>query len=118
MKVCEVCGRPYPEKHHIVFRSQGGLDFDLNYKDLCAEHHKGKKSPHQDREVDLCYKRQMQEKLFSIFTGYDYSLSEISMLTGCKPNDLKRRFKAVQPNPRGYYESETVVRTLMGGRLY
>lgn len=116
--VCEVCGRYYTEKHHIVFRKQGGLDYDLNFKDLCAEHHRGNKSPHKDRKIDLCYKRELQEKLFNIFVDYDYSIEEVSTLIGCKEKDLNKIFKIAQPNPSGRYESETVVRVLMGGKLY
>lgn len=120
IRVCEVCGRPHPERHHIVFRSQGGLDFELNYKDLCAEHHKGNYSPHGNRYVDLTYKRQLQERLFSIFTESYYSIDEISKMLGCKMKDLERRFKTAQPDPKTlcHYPSETVVRVLMGGRLY
>ncbi len=31
---CEICG-DYADVHHIVHRSEGGLDFKLNYKYLC-----------------------------------------------------------------------------------
>lgn len=118
MGVCEVCGSPYIERHHIVFRSQGGLDFELNLKDLCVEDHKGNKSPHKDRRTDLKYKRELQEKLFNIFTEGEYSIPEISEAIGCKQKDVERRFKTVLLNHSGYYDSETVVRVLMGGRLY
>lgn len=118
MRVCEVCGSPHVERHHIVYRSQGGLDFELNYKDLCAEHHKGNYSPHMNRYVDLTYKRQLQEQLFSIFELPVYSVEEISKILGCKEKDLERRFKTAHINYNGYYDSETVVRVLMGGRLY
>jgi hypothetical protein len=118
MKVCEVCGRSHPEKHHIVFRSQGGLDYDLNFKYLCAEHHKGNYSPHKNRYVDLTYKGQLQEKLFAIFSDYDYSIAEVSELIGYNGQDIYKLFKIAQPNSRGRYDSETVVRVLMGGKLY
>ena len=36
-------------KHHIVFRSQGGLDFDLNMIELTQEEHEGNHGPHQSR---------------------------------------------------------------------
>lgn len=29
------------EKHNIVFKSQGGIDFELNYKYLYSEDHRG-----------------------------------------------------------------------------
>lgn len=118
MRVCEVCGSPHAERHHIVFRSQGGLDFELNFKDLCAVDHKGKKSPHMDRRIDLKYKRELQEKLFNIFVDVEYSIPEISEVIGCKQKDVERRFKEAMPNLRGCYDRETVVRVLMGGRLY
>lgn len=117
-RVCAVCGRPYPEKHHIVFRKQGGLDFELNYKDLCVDHHRGNYSPHKNRYVDLCYKRQMQEELFNLFVGREYSISEVCMAIGCSEKEVQRRFKAAPKTPRGYYERETIVRVLMGGKLY
>ena len=118
MGVYEVCGSPNAERHHIVFRSQGGLDFELNFKDLCAVDHKGDGSPHKDRRTDLKYKRELQEKLFNIFVDVEYSITEISEAIGCKKKDVERRFKTAWPNIRGNYDRETVVRVLMGGRLY
>ena len=51
MKICEVKGCNQPgQRHHIVFRSQGGLDFKLNYKYLCPEHHTGNESPQKERD--------------------------------------------------------------------
>lgn len=49
MEICEVpgCGKP-GQRHHIVFRSQGGLDIPVNYKYLCPEHHTGNESPPQE----------------------------------------------------------------------
>jgi hypothetical protein len=118
MRFCEVCGCYNAEKHHVVFRSQGGLDFELNYKYLCADHHKGNYSPHKNRYVDLCYKKQMQEKLFNIFVGDEYSVAEAAFLIDCKEKDVAKRLKAAPRTASGNYESETIVRALMGGKLY
>ena len=65
MHVCEVKGcKCQGQRHHIIFRSQGGLDIDLNYKYLCAEHHNmGNCSPHMSREVDIGYKIELQSKV-------------------------------------------------------
>ena len=52
---CEICG-DYADVHHIVHRSEGGLDFKLNYKYLCKKHHRSKIGPHRDKVVDLNYK--------------------------------------------------------------
>lgn len=47
------------EKHHIVFKSQMGLDFELNYKYLTSEDHRGNEGPHKNREKNLEYKREL-----------------------------------------------------------
>ena len=54
-------------KHHIVFRSQGGLDFDLNMIELTQEEHEGNHGPHQSRARDLELKRGLQEQLSELF---------------------------------------------------
>ena len=93
MEICEVKGCNHPgQRHHIVFRSQGGLDFKLNYKYLCPEHHTGNESPHKKKEIDLKYKREMQMELLALF------------------------FKV--PNAAGLYKREDIVRALMGDRTY
>ena len=58
---CEICG-DYADVHHIVHRSEGGLDFKLNYKYLCKKHHRSKLGPHRDKVVDLNYKLEMQNE--------------------------------------------------------
>ena len=37
--VCAICGNPYIEMHHIVFRSQGGRGGFRNLIPLCKTHH-------------------------------------------------------------------------------
>ena len=56
-------------KHHIVFRSQGGLDFPLNIVQLSYEQHEGNNGPHRNREFDLQLKKHLQDELFYIFSG-------------------------------------------------
>ena len=55
MFFCEICNKP-ADIHHIVHRSEGGLDIEINYKYLCNEHHRGKNGPHHSIEIDLKYK--------------------------------------------------------------
>lgn len=45
------------EKHHIVFRSQGGCDFYYNIIELPTGLHKGRRGPHMCRETDVFLKR-------------------------------------------------------------
>lgn len=116
---CEVKGCTCRgQRHHIVFKSKGGLDIDLNYKYLCAEHHNmGKRSPHMSREVDIEYKIELQRKYYELFHEARYTIEEIARLLGCRKKTLERCFKTVK-DYAGMYEKEDVIRALMGGRLY
>lgn len=118
MQPCEVPGCNLPgQRHHIVFRSQGGLDIPMNFKYLCPEHHTGKNSPHGSRVVDLKYKAEEQEKLFTIFTEETYTIKQIAELIGYDKKRLEKRFAKVRSRA-GSYEREDIIRALMGGRLY
>ena len=119
MRPCEVEGcNQMGQRHHVVFRSQGGLDIELNYKYLCPEHHNmGGNSPHKNRLVDLAYKREVQNTLFSILGEEEHTIEQIANLIGYNKQRLEKRFKTV-PQKAGKYETEDVVRKLMGGKLY
>lgn len=103
-------------RHHIVFRSQGGLDFDLNFKFLTLEEHEGKNGPHQNRETDLRYKRQLQSELDRLFPDNGYTKKEIAEKLGKSEKYFDRHLKLDPPG--GPYRGETIVRALMGGRRY
>ena len=45
------------EKHHIVFRSQGGCDFYYNIIELPTGLHKGRRGPHVQRNRCISEKR-------------------------------------------------------------
>lgn len=118
MEPCEVQGCRLPgQRHHIVFRSQGGLDIPVNFKYLCAEHHTGKESPHRNRTIDLMYKKQMQKRLFALFPEENYTIKQIAENIRYDKRRLERRFSKVT-NRAGLYTKEDIVRALMGGRLY
>lgn len=116
MGECEVCGRN-AERHHIVFKSQGGLDFELNFKYLCFEHHKGNKSPHCCREIDLKYKVELERKLKKLLDKEFYTEDEIRQLLGLKKKQADKIFRRFRIYPEGYSRDE-ILRRLMGGRLY
>ena len=119
MLPCEYpnCRKP-GQKHHIVFRSQGGMNINVNYKYLCAEHHTGSKAAvHNNREYDLQLKREMQDRLFKIFNHDTYSIDEIAEKIGYDKRRLEKRFKTVS-QISGRYKREDIVRHLMGDRLY
>lgn len=105
---CEICGDK-ADIHHIVHRSEGGFDIEVNYKYLCALHHRGKNGPHQNQFVDLQYKIDMQTKLYSILPKEYYSPKEISQILGIHNNSLKRLLKNLKR-----YKKEDIIFTLMG----
>lgn len=118
MKPCEFPGCKKPgQLHHIVFRSQGGLNIPTNYKYLCVDHHTGNDSPHKNKAIDMQYKLEQQEKLFKIFSENSYTIKQIAELIGYDKARIEKRFRKV-PSRAGQYEREDIIRALMGGRLY
>lgn len=119
MKPCEVEGcNCAGQKHHIVFRSQRGLDIELNYKYLCIIHHScGKAAVHNNREFDLAIKRELQDWYYFLFQAEYYTIEEIANIIEYKKNRLEKRMKAVS-HRAGQYQKEDIIRFLMGGRLY
>lgn len=112
------------ERHHIVFKSQGGLDFDLNLIELTIEEHKGDKGPHKSRERDIELKLGLQSILFEMFPrDKEFSLSEISEKIGVTKRYLSKPFRKVPAVHHGRaaedgYKGEDIVKRLMGGRFY
>lgn len=104
------------EKHHIVFKSQGGLDFDLNYKYLDSNSHRGNLGPHKNKETDLKYKLELQEKLEQLLTKDYYNIKELIDLLGLKEVQANKAFrKLLKVNG---IEREDAIRRLLGGRFY
>lgn len=104
------------ERHHIVYKSQQGLDFELNYKRLTPEQHRGPNGPHMNRETDLKYKREMQKKLFEILKDEYYTIKEIRKILGIRPGQA-RVFRKLPQHPEGMRKQD-IIRRLMGGRFY
>ena len=102
---CEICGNK-ADIHHIIHRSEGGFDIEINYKYLCALHHRGKNGPHQNQFVDLQYKVDMQTKLYSILPKEYYSPKEISQILGIHNNSLKRLLKNLKRYKEGYKKDD------------
>lgn len=104
------------EKHHIIFKSSGGLDFDLNYKYLTAIKHRGNNGPHMDRETDLQYKMELEERLRAIFKRDSYLLSEVIELLGLDIKQAKKAFKRLESVDG--IEREDIIYKLLGDRYY
>lgn len=113
---CVVCGKT-GEKHHIIFKCEGGLDFPLNYIYLCSEHHRGKRSPHRNKKINLRYKLEFQNKLNSILTKDYYFMDEIMkilFLNSSQARSICKKFKLYKEG----YKREDIIKRLMGGKFY
>lgn len=123
-KECVICGHPYPEEHHIVFRGQQAalISCPHNKVYLCYEHHRGNKSPHMDRDIDLKYKRQFQLKLEGLFNHKEcYSEEEVKRILLISKKDVRKLLKPltlkIVGENVGYYRKD-IIRQALGGRNY
>lgn len=113
---CEICGK-VADKHHIVYRSQGGVDFPLNFRYLCAEHHRGKLGPHKCRKLDLKYKLELQEELNKILIKDFYRLEELVSILDINKGMLRKLLKDFKIYKEGYKKKDIIFR-LMGKKVY
>lgn len=105
-------------KHHIVFKSQGGLDFALNYKYLTTEEHEGNNGPHRNRKVDLAYKTELQKNLEQLFSGEKlYTEEDVAQKLGRSLAYWRKNLRKVD-RTAGMMRGESIVKFLMGGRFY
>lgn len=117
MRPCEVCGAP-GERHHIVFRSHGGLNINVNYAYLCTWHHtQGPDAPHRNHWRDLLLKLRMQRDLENMLWAETYRVEEIAEIIGIGRRSLEKKMRRV-PNEQGNYKREDIIKFLMGGKLY
>ena len=113
---CEVCGN-LADKHHIVYKSQGGIEFPLNFRYLCSEHHRGNSGPHKNRRLDLEYKLEMQKKLQDILINQAYTIEELEILLRINKGMIKRLFKDYKQSDKGFKAVDIIFR-LMGRKKY
>lgn len=116
MSLCEICNAE-ADIHHIVHRSEGGFDIELNYKYLCPSHHRGKYGPHHSKEVDLRYKLDLQNKLFCLLKKDYYSFKELAAHLNIPQNTLKRITKNCKLYKEGFKKSEIIFK-IMGEKFY
>lgn len=116
MYICEICGST-GDIHHIVHKSEGGFDFELNYKYLCEKHHRGAHGPHSDVKTDLIYKLDLQNKLYKLLPKPYYTTKELLQIINLSPNALKRLVKDLKNFKEGY-SKESIILKLMGGIKY
>ena len=116
MSKCEVCKRE-ADKHHIIHRSQGGIDFPLNIKHLCHEHHRGKTGPHKNRTKDIQYKLELQESLRTLLSKEHYREEELADILTINRGMARKLVKGMKTHKEGYL-SKDIISRLMGGKEY
>ena len=116
MCYCVICGKP-SERHHIVYKNQGGFDIPCNYVELCPYHHREEVGPHKNREVDLLYKKKMQDYLMEMLNKDYYTIEEIIDKIKINPFQAKSLKIKLNKYKKGYKRIE-IIRTIMGGKLY
>ena len=116
MYFCEICNEK-ADIHHIIHRSEGGFDIEINYKYLCPKHHRGKDGPHRCLETDIKYKIELQDKLYNILEKEYYTARELGAILNIPSNTLKRITKNIKLYQEGY-KKDDIILTLMGNKLY
>lgn len=117
MYKCEVCGKTPADKHHIVYKNQGGVDFPLNIKYLCSEHHRGINGPHKNRNIDKLYKLELNNNLNSLLTKQYYDIKELSKIIHINEGLLKIILRNCQ-NKNDTYKKDDIIFKLMGSKKY
>jgi len=113
---CEICNEK-ADIHHIIHRSEGGFDIEINYKYLCPKHHRGKNGPHRCLETDIKYKIELQNKLYNILSKEYYTSKELGLILNIPLNTLKRITKNMKLYKEGY-KKDDIIFTLMGNKFY
>lgn len=116
---CEECGNPQTECHHVVYRSQSivMIEMDLNKKRLCNICHRGKEGPHLNKNKDLQYKTEVQEKLYKLICKEYYTPEGLEKTLKINANRVQKIVKTLKIHNEGYNRDD-IVRQLMGGRKY
>lgn len=117
---CKVCGNPYTELHHIVFRSEvKALEHcKLNLVNLCVEHHKGTYGVHGSKGAALNRKLKLefQNKLEELLDKQYLTREEINNILQVDEKALNRLLKRLSLQNDKYIK-EDVIRAIMGGKL-
>ena len=118
---CILCGKSNVciEWHHTIFRSQSKCmkTIKVNLVQLCMDCHRGTHGVHNDKKSDLKLKKQLQNKLQSIFTEKYYFKADIKSILECTDANTDLITKTLTLYVKGY-DKEQIIRRLLGGRTY
>ncbi|MGG3734485.1 HNH endonuclease signature motif containing protein [Heyndrickxia coagulans] len=91
---CFVCGTTENlEAHHVRFKSAGGRGQWRNIRFLCAEHHRGKYSPHQNEQLRKELEK-LHEKLYGPWFWADkYDLFKAGLIPNTTDEEFEKFMK-------------------------
>ena len=119
-RYCKVCGNPYIELHHVVYRSENkNLEFcKLNFVYLCQEHHRGTYGVHGSKGASLNRKLKLefQNTLEELWDKQYLTREEIKEVLQINDKSLNRLLKRLSLQDDKYIK-EDVIRAVMGGKL-
>lgn len=119
-RYCKVCGNPYTELHHIMFRSEvKALEHcKLNLVNLCVEHHKGTYGVHGSKGASLNRKLKLefQNTLEELWDKQYLTREEVKEVLQINDKSLNRLLKRLSLQDDKYIK-EDVIRAVMGGKL-
>lgn len=116
MSNCIICGKK-GDKHHIIHRSENGIDAPINIVYLCPQHHRGPKGVHNNPELDLHFKLELQKKLEDLFPKRYYSSEEVRKIADLGYSQIKKFEKTNRLHKYGYDRNDIIFH-LMGGNTY
>ncbi len=115
MKKCFICGE-VGDRHHIIHKDEGGLDYPLNYIYLCKVHHRGRYGPHENEEVDAKYKKMLLQTLKKTFPNDYYTLEEVRHSISIPNNLLRTMTKNLKHHKEGFRQMD-IIDFLTSGNL-
>jgi hypothetical protein len=113
---CYVCGKK-GDRHHIIHKEEGGLDYPLNRIYLCDEHHRGPHGPHKDPQVDASYKKMLYEKLHLLFEKPYYQEEEIKSTIHLSASLLRTVTKTLKRYKEGYRNLDLIDFLMSGHQI-
>lgn len=117
---CKVCGKPYVELHHVIFRSEvKALECcKLNLVALCTDHHTGTYGVHGSKGAPLNRKLKLefQNKLEELWDKQHLTREEINNVLKIDDKSLNRLLKRLSLQ-KDKYIKEDVIRACMAGKL-
>lgn len=113
MKKCIICGKE-GEKHHIIHKDEGGLDYPLNYIYLCKFHHRGPHGPHEDEAIDEKYKKWLLLTLQNTLPKNYYKMEELKLKIPM-PSGLRRSMAKTLKHYKEGFRTMDIIDFLLSG---